>query len=329
MNPGKLVPVSEPPNDPEPLPFILITSDQATTADIQLAAATFGQEMAGDPQVPDFLPSSPWEGRCRICGEHRAIDTAEHIPPRAASNKGRSRTLDVVQQLTTGGLEPGEPIGPTVQGGVRAYTICESCNNSTGTAWGRAYSEFVGHTLGAAQQAIGSEEGLRRLDESPDQHGLRLRLPSIYPARVARQAISCMLSLSGSSDLAENHPALRDLVLGGDAMQLPPPIRLYLRLYLHPVGRLIGGPGGQARLDTQSGRVDRFLQLDHPPVGLVLQVDGLPDSEIGNDITWFTMVDVDDQRDVELDIPVGFGHKPWPTEYRSRGQLLAAHIDPG
>ena len=216
-----------------------------------------------------------------------------------------------------------------MQGGVRAYTICESCNNSTGTAWGRAYSEFVGHALGAAQQAIGSNEGLRRLDESPDQHGLRLRLPAIYPARVARQAISCMLSLSGSSTLAEHHPALRDLVLGGDPVELPPPIRLYLRLYLHPVGRLIGGPGGQGRLEIRSGRVDRFLQLDPPPVGLVLQVDGLPDSEIGNDISWFTTIGVDDQRDVELDIPVGFGHKPWPTEYRSRGQLIAAHIDPG
>jgi hypothetical protein len=272
----------------------------------------------------ELLPSQPLEGPCRICGRV-AMLTEEHIPPRGAYNRGRGRTPNVRDQLGNDELDPPDS-GPFFQGGISGYVLCEPCNNTTGTRWARAYQDFAQRGVALLSgvpggiAAVATQAGYPGWDE--------IIFKDVYPGRYVRQVISMMLGISGDASLSERFPELRRLALGGDPEPLTAPLRLYMQVFGGPAARYVGGPSGALWVDLSSRTKRRVLQIDHPPLGHVLLVDGPPAEGLGIDISSLTEHEVDRKAHLTFEgMPLGFAYKPWPTDYRSRGQIIAERGD--
>lgn len=72
-------------------------------------------------------------GTCCVCGKE-ALLTFEHVPPRSAFN-GR----EVFAQTLA---ERMKDIPPELQPGAGEYSLCESCNQETGSRYGTCFVDF-------------------------------------------------------------------------------------------------------------------------------------------------------------------------------------------
>jgi len=270
----------------------------------------------------DLFPRRPWEGPCRVCGTIGPL-TEEHLPPRGAFNKERGRIIDPISLLGRDEIDP-EVDGPVHQGGIRGYTLCASCNSFTGSRWGREYQEWAMRSYillcSLAQQPP-------ELDDQPIYPFIGSTFTKVYPGRFVRQVLSMMATVSGGPELCERYPVLRNLILGGEPQPLPAPLRLYFLLYGSPTSRIAGGPEGQVRYTVGIG-AQRVLAVDFRPMAFVLLLEGEP-LEAGLEISNFTEKPVDALCDYSFEeIQLGFGHKPWPLDYRTRGRMLADREEP-
>ena len=85
-------------------------------------------------------------GICHICGQTKEL-TAEHLPPRSAGNSKtvKFHTMDsVLHEDHLSGKKPLSYFNHKIsQGGFHLPTICQECNNNTGSFYAPAYSEFA------------------------------------------------------------------------------------------------------------------------------------------------------------------------------------------
>lgn len=274
----------------------------------------------------ELLPSKKHTGPCRICGQIAEL-TEEHIPPRSAFNKERG-VLSMGDELLKDGLITEQSEGTHIQGGLSGYMLCASCNNFTGTRWGREYQEWVQRAARCISHIHGNQLSLEEIDALDGHNPIDVTLRGIYPARFIRQVISMMLCISGGPDLSIRYPDLRELALGGAPRQLPDPLKIYLDLYAGPTARFAGGQFGQGVI--RNDVIRWILQLSFRPLSIVVILDGPPDPSLGCDITWFTECDLDQCENIEFtELIIGFGHSAAPTDFRTRGQLDAARESPG
>lgn len=243
--------------------------------------------------------------------------TEEHLPPRGAFNKEPGREIDPFRFIGTDSLDVPED-GLIVQGGIRGYMFCASCNHPK---WAREYQEWARR---AYQLLVTQDQKPPEVDLEPGFPVIgRTTFKKVYPGRMIRQVLSMMAAISGSADLTDAYPVIRDLVLGGPPRPLPDPLRVHFLLYGDNTSRIAGGPTGQAIFDIETGTLRRVISVDFRPMAFVLTLEGPPHDQ-GVDISAFTEVDVSERQDVEfVDLPLGFGHKPLPLDYRTRGQILA------
>lgn len=295
--------------------WLFVAHPNAALDDLAELVGPVSDRETGEP----LFPSEAFEGRCRICGKI-ALLTEEHLPPRGAFNKGRGRSPGLEELLGREDVDPPDT-GVMEQGGVRGFMLCGSCNNYTGTRWSREYQEWARRAALALASVPG---GIAAVDAAVGFPGWdELTFKSVYPARYVRQVLSMMLSISGSSELGDRLPVLRRLVLGGDPEPLPEPVRLYMLIVAGPMARIAGGPDGQLWVDLEARARRRVLAVDFPPLAHTMIVEGNPAPELGVDISTLTEYELDTRTDVSFkEIPLGFTYKPWPTDYRSRGQLL-------
>jgi len=302
--------------------LIFVAHPNAALEDLQALVAEVAAPAVGE--TVGLFPSTPYEGDCRICGQWASL-TEEHLPPRGAFNKGRGRTPELMDMLGSDTVDfPGS--GPTEQGGICGYTLCLDCNNFSGTRWGREYQEWARR---AAQALTTVPGGIAAVDSQAVYPGWEpLIFKGVFPGRFVRQVLAMMLTISGSAELGERYGALRRLVLGGDPEPLPDPLRLYVSVFAGPLARIAGGPNGQLWANLESRVARRLLAVDFPPLASVLLLDGPEAPELGVDISTFAETAPDRRMDVTFEVmPLGFGYKPWPTDYRTRGRIIADAID--
>lgn len=299
-------------------PFRLVANPAADPAWLNAAVAGLPPAaLAGGG--PPLFPPAKHVGACRICGRVTEL-TEEHLPPRGAFNKQRHQEVPVDEVLGADDLDP-EGGGRILQGGIRGYMLCGDCNGFTGR-WGREYQGWAGR---AFRMIASTGKAPADIDETDGYPYIAAAFLNVYPGRFIRQVLSMMLSISGSPELGERYPQLRELVLGGPPRQLPDPLRVYLNLYAHHVSRIAGGRAGQGRFDADQGVWRWLLEVSFVPLSTILVINGPPDPELGLDITSFTECDPD-VKSAEIDfegLRIGFGHKPFPGDFRTKGQLLA------
>jgi hypothetical protein len=305
--------------EPHPAPdFRLVVGPDTTTSSVAEAVAKLPSAAVEQDSLEALFPRGPRNGTCRICGTVAEM-TEEHMPPRGSFNVQRGREIALDDALGSDELDP-PATGRWFQGGIRGYMLCRSCNNATGR-WGREYQEW-------ARRAILLLKGLPApVDELDASHGysyVQVEFKKVYPARFVRQVIAMMLCVSGSAELGRRHLGLVALALGGPAVPLPPPLRLYFNLYADSTARIAGGPHGQGVYSQEAGEWRWMLEVSFAPLATILLLEGPPDPGLGVDISELTEYELDQRSDLEFDdLLIGFGHRPFPGDYRSRGRLIA------
>lgn len=255
--------------------------------------------------------------RCRLCGEERPL-TFEHIPPRAAYNRGRVSMLGVEDWLKHDADPDGpEPRRQIQQRGSGAYSLCEECNNLTG----RLYVPELSAWVQAGAEVLFGKPGFAAAyrDERRTVYA-DWKLQGCRPGRFLKQVATMLLAMSPPT-LGDRFPELRSYARDPDKLGLPPELQLYLALYAGPNGRYAAGVA-QVSLEPGGG-IHHVYELAAPPFSYILSIDE-PSLviEAGN-ISNFATVGVEQTADVEMQLIIGYGETPLPLDFRSPAAVTA------
>ena len=155
----------------------------------------------------ELMPKHPRSGRCRLCGTVGPL-SREHVPPRAAFNSGRSRSHTFEEYIGRGpdGTLPG---GILEQGGIWGYTLCDHCNNFTGSRYADEYRLWAGSIVDSIRRSGITAKALEASPEQPRGHITLSGQPR--PGAFLREVLAMMCSISGGFDIAGRYPAIRRL----------------------------------------------------------------------------------------------------------------------
>ncbi len=240
------------------------------------------------------------EGTCHICGVHGKL-SFEHVPPRRAFND-RPLLLQRFEDLEKEGPESRR--GRISQLGAGGYTLCERCNNVTGSWYGPAFIEWAYQGMGILQHT-----------ESR---------PSLYypfhicPLRVIKQII-CMFFSANSDKFHQAQPDLVRLVLNQETRGLDPKIRIFV--YFNASGRS-RMTGVAAAMNIFTGTVQVISEISFPPFGYVMALSSRPSDERLVDISFMADFRYKDWKDVSLKLPVLPIYTMYPGDYRDRATVL-------
>jgi hypothetical protein len=219
-------------------------------------------------------------GNCYICGDYGKL-SEEHVPPQSAFND-RKVVLERMR-IVQGQVAAENQKDHRHQNGLALFTLCEPCNNETGSWYGPAYAEFAAScanvaTLAAANKVVSLEL-------------------TVYPARVFKQALTILCSTSGI-DLPGHSRAVRCHVLSRFARGAIGDLRLFCYLVANTAGRATGvqviGGGEKLRM------VSEFAFW---PVGWVLGFDKEPDPKLYEVTHWATDYGYGERRSLVLRLP--------------------------
>jgi hypothetical protein len=238
------------------------------------------------------------EGTCAICGKHGRL-TAEHIPPRRAFNSFPllAMKMDQAVEQTTGNL-PWAVDRPVKDRHV--YSLCERCNNRTGSWYGTDYCEFV-------KMAADSEI-------PPDKQG-NLTFEG-RPAAVAKEAMACLCSTVGPG-LAKRHTEIRRLILNNKYRSSHPGFRLWLYLTVGEGGHQTGLA---TKINASTHQAQVVAEFSHWPVGWVFSWQ---DTELPPlcEITHWLDMEYGRRQVVTITVPRLWTVTGFPLDYRTPEQV--------
>jgi hypothetical protein len=252
---------------------------------------------------------------CRVCRAEEAQLSFEHVPPRSAFNDDPASVYGLDDWLARD--EEGRMSGGRIeQRGGGARTLCERCNNNTGS-W---YASQLARAAAAGARLL-LETPLRELDQLTEYRWAEARFRQTeggpYPLRFIKQIITMMLATSPLW-LSEEHPGLGEFVLDRERTGLSDGYRFYLSLFAGPLARTTG----VARdLDLERGRDDVLVEVAWPPYAYVMTIDSEPEAIDTTEITACVDIGYKMRADMELSLLIGFGHTPFPGDYRTTAMI--------
>lgn len=258
------------------------------------------------------MSSERQSGTCHICGNYLPL-TYEHLPPRSAFNDETAHIFDYLD-WTARDAEGNMSGGTTQQRGWGAYTLCESCNNNTGSWYVPALTQMARSGLAVLTQLTPDEIADQRRGEI---QGATVEFSEIYPLRFLKQIITMLLS-ANHAQFGIDHPELTSLVLNRRQTGLSERYKFYLSFFRGPLGRMIGS----AKYFNGRSWSNRS-EVAFPPFSYIMTIDSpepiLPVGDISN----FANYDYDERVDMQLELVVGFGHTPIPGDFRTSADIAA------
>jgi len=257
-------------------------------------------------------------GTCRLCGKDGEL-SFEHVPPQSAFNRAT-----VIEYALESWVTKREVKGRQRQGGIGEHTLCEQCNNDTGSWYAAEYVRW-------AKTAFDILSFIRRgRNRFAGKDKVVVTLKNVYPLRFLKQVITCLVSVAGVSpgaEFAQNHPQLAEFILDRYQIDLPPNYSVYLGLYQSSILRrsplsvkapVVYGKDESGHILPDTIRVGEgsvFSEMAHPPF-LAAMTYGTSFAS-GTDITYFKNHEYDQQVDVELPLTIGRGPTPYPGDYQA------------
>ncbi len=260
-------------------------------------------------------------GNCHICGENKKL-SFEHVPPSSAFNDCPAVSKHIFELINKNPDSYFEKKGKISQRGIGAYTLCEKCNNDTGTWYGDAFVRWAHQGMDILKLTQGS--------------------PSLYytfhifPLRVIKQII-CMFFSITDDQFGYNHPDLVKFVLNKNECYFYPEIRILAYFNNSKRGRYIGGASGTRirpdeislnTLENLNRKADSALEksrllseLACRPLGYVMTFDPEPPDDQLVDISFFAKYPYADWTSISLQLPVFPVYTYFPGDYRSRNQV--------
>lgn len=239
-------------------------------------------------------------GPCHICGVIGPL-SFEHIPPRAAFN---DRPVIPVSFPETLNLGPDDkPQGKAQQKGMGAFTLCDRCNNNTGSWYGQQFVNWC-------------YQGFEILSRTNGKPSL-FHLNYVFPLSVLKQVVTMFFSVN-SDTFASVHPELVRFILNRERKYLSPKYGFYV--YYNTEGKLRAF-GVSGRVNIHSGKAVVFSEITFPPFGYVMTIDSDPPDNRLVDITYFSRFDYNEFRILSLKLPALPTYVAVPGDYREKDQI--------
>jgi hypothetical protein len=246
-------------------------------------------------------------GTCRLCGKQGVL-SFEHTPPQAAFNKERVLEMDakrILQDLPKLQSNLKTPEGLTVQKGSGGYTLCDSCNNNTGSWYAGTYVGFahqgmsVAHAVSNGQGAVANYK--------------------ISPLNVLKHIVLMFLT-ANTPEFASENSDLVGFVNDRNSQILPREHKFYIALSDMADSKFTRQSGMTGLL--KDGVEHLFSEIAYPPFVLVYSRDSQrPDGRLQK-INYFRHYKYDEQTEVGLQLfslPIV---SPLPADYRTYAQMF-------
>ncbi len=220
-------------------------------------------------------------GQCHLCGQTKPL-SFEHIPPEKAFNDLRLKAYTFEQLI---GNRSGSK---TFQHGYGDYTLCECCNNNTGSWYGRAYVDFVYQAMeNRATKKFDIENGI-------------INDFSIYPLRVFKQILTMFFTVN-YPEFQNKYPWLRDYILNKENTCYLDSLKLFV-YYVEDMQSVRISPGVLGTIDTETRITAMFSEFAYPPLGYILSYDDVVlDPRLVN-ITGFSNYKYDEKATFQLNV---------------------------
>jgi hypothetical protein len=245
------------------------------------------------------------QGECCICGSIGKL-TFEHVPPRAAFND-RGVFYARNQDVFGGKWEPGTPLprGRQQQRGAGRYTLCQKCNNETGSWYGAAYVDFARYAMILLHRSRGR---------------ISLAYPyGIFPLRVLKQIVVMFFSACGP-EFRKAHPELVGFVLDRNCRPLPRNIFVWAYL-LDPNNSTSTRQAGITGLMSLGGASQIFSEIAFPPFGLIMSFNAKPVHRELTDISHLGDATFNEWDICWLKLPVLPVVSPFPGDFRTIDEI--------
>lgn len=237
-------------------------------------------------------------GHCRICGQFGEL-SFEHVPPQSAFNNHMAFKRSLESFIETQSLST--PRGKKMPRGIGDYTLCKPCNSNTGGWYAEEYVEWCRRVYSV----------LTKLDEAASYACISLH--DVKPRRFLKQVIVMMFSVNGL-EFRDNHPDLVRFVQDPRAVGLSDRYDIRLSILRGPYRRMSGITAHLRGTD-----VVVLSEIASVPFASVLYVDSPQRGTLGS-ISWFARCG-EAKRSVDLVLPIGSSHSPFPADYRTLSEM--------
>ena len=251
--------------------------------------------------------AKPIFGICHLCGVHGKL-SFEHVPPEAAFNDRRILHTAFEKILASDDLDKVR--GKTHQRGAGAHTLCEKCNNDTGSWYGGAYADWAHQAMAILIGTSGKPS---------------LSYPfNLFPLRALKQVVCMFFSVNGPQ-FQQHSPDLVRFVLNRESRIFPPRYRVYVFYTASDRSRAAGITGVLQGLGSGKSQIHVFSEVTFPPFGFVMTPNGGQAIEPSFcEISSFSPFEYNDWRaGVSMRLPVMPIYTAFPGDYRTRDQTLA------
>lgn len=247
-------------------------------------------------------------GKCALCQKEGKL-TFEHIPPKSAFNAVPTRIItgEEIHQLISGenNREPWDALGLRYQNqqqGQGQYSLCEDCNNKTGSWYGSEYSAVVN----ATHLALSTMN-----DKFISSNCIGLNSFELYPLRFFKQIISMFLSINNGY-FDDN---IRKYVLDKESTAFDSAkYRMYMYLTQGGINKLC-----PYTIKYTSGIMTAVSEITTYPFGFILTVDQGDNYKLDcTDITEFGMCGYDEKNIYEIGVPVYETNTVMPLDFRTK-----------
>ena len=284
---------------------------------------------------------SKHNGICALCGKECEL-TFEHIPPRSAFNSHPVKMYPGEKILFDEDRLPWDVQGlkyVSQQKGSGKYSLCEECNNNTGTWYGNTYKEFT---------YVIAEAFAQRLKE--DIKGISVE--GIYGARLIKQIISMFCSVNDhrfllgylnphQADDAQSHSPLFQTLVGAqmalyNAAFLMEELRAFVlnkdakgldkskfKICMYATeSKMLKTNGLSSVLNLPENSFVVLSEITVPPLGFILYINPPIDLQhTGIDITMLADLGYDEKANIQFPFEVLEMNTVLPNDYRSRDQI--------
>jgi hypothetical protein len=238
---------------------------------------------------------------CRICGSREEL-TEEHTPSRRAGNMESLIRGMIDHEASVSGGEVRWNV-QLLQGGARAVTLCEACNNNTGRWFNPAYIRLVD---ACRPSAIPANAG----------NACEITV-ELHPQRAAKQALTTLLATS-QQGVTTRYPHLREMLARGDTVRPLAPLRLSLYLSANKGARM---SGIAITAQERARKVYRLAEFAFWPLGWVLTFEDAP-VEGTVDVSSWVELGYHDKQQLTVAVPCQWVVAPYPCDFRAPATIM-------
>lgn len=250
------------------------------------------------------------EGKCKVCGKTEKL-SYEHVPPRKAFNWWKQKVYsgpELIKHIQSSDYpwDVKNMRGKEKQGGVGGFTLCQSCNNSTGSWYSQSFKDF-------------SAQGLKCVVKHKKVSGcITVEFKGIKPLNVMKQIICMFLSIN-NPDFSDIHPELRKFVLDRENKIELKDIQIYAHINVGVVLRSVGIAG---ILYPSEGYSRTVSELTTIPFGFVMEIKPpKEEKELTNLSHFSSSFSYDESTDLKIDFPLLPVNTHLPLDYRSTDEI--------